>query len=166
MISGSGLELSGGKFSPTDLAKGVGKAANFAIPLAQMFGVEGADQAATINDAIQGQGFGKGTQRKMLAAAKKGARVAEKLIDEFGDEKTQRKKNSAKKVGLQIRERRIHTTSNILLLAGVVRVAAAWQSVVSQVCADLSERIFDRSKYSGLQTMYRIATGATIGPIT
>ena len=98
MISGSGLELSGGKFSPTDLAKGVGKAANFAIPLAQMFGVEGADQAATINDAIQGQGFGKGTQRKMLAAAKKGARVAEKLIDEFGDEKLKRKKNTGKKV--------------------------------------------------------------------
>ena len=31
-------------------------------------------------------------------ASKKGARVADKLIDEFGDEKTQRKKNTAKKV--------------------------------------------------------------------
>ena len=72
MISGSGLELSGGKFSLKDLAKGVGKAANVAIPLAQAFGVEGADQAAAVNNAIQGQGFGKGTQRKMLAAAKKG----------------------------------------------------------------------------------------------
>ena len=41
MISGSGLELSGGKFSLKDLAKGVGKAANVAIPLAQAFGVEG-----------------------------------------------------------------------------------------------------------------------------
>ena len=86
MITGSGLELSGGKFSLKDLAKGVGKAANVAIPLAQAFGVEGADQAAAINDAIQGNGFGKGTQRKMLAAAKKGARVADKLIDEFGDD--------------------------------------------------------------------------------
>ena len=38
MISGSGLELSGGKFSLKDLAKGVGKAANVAIPLAQAFG--------------------------------------------------------------------------------------------------------------------------------
>ena len=72
MISGSGLELSGGKLSLKDLAKGVGKAANVAIPLAQAFGVEGADQAAAVNNAIQGQGFGKGTQRKMLAAAKKG----------------------------------------------------------------------------------------------
>ena len=98
MITGSGLELSGGKFSLKDLAKGVGKAANVAIPLAQAFGVEGADQAAAINDAIQGNGFGKGTQRKMLAAAKKGARVADKLIDEFGDEKTKRKKNTAKTV--------------------------------------------------------------------
>ena len=98
MISGSGLELSGGKFSLKDLAKGVGKAANVAIPLAQAFGVEGADQAAAINDAIQGNGFGKGTQRKMLAAAKKGARVADKLIDEFGDEKLKRKKNTAKTV--------------------------------------------------------------------
>ena len=34
----------------------------------------------------------------MLAAAKKGARVADKLIDEFGDEKTKRKKNTAKTV--------------------------------------------------------------------
>ena len=98
MISGSGLELSGGKFSLKNLAKGVGKAANVAIPLAQAFGVEGADSAAAINNAIQGQGFGKGTQRKMLAAAKKGARVADKLIDEFGDEKLKRKKNTAKTV--------------------------------------------------------------------
>ena len=34
----------------------------------------------------------------MLAAAKKGGRVADKLIDEFGDDKTKRKKNTAKKV--------------------------------------------------------------------
>ena len=47
---------------------------------------------------FKAKGFGKGTQRKMLAAAKKGARVADKLIDEFGDEKTKRKKNTAKKV--------------------------------------------------------------------
>ena len=98
MISGSGLELSGGKFSLKDLAKGVGKVANVAIPLAQAFGVEGADQAAAINDAIQGNGFGKGTQRKMLAAAKKGARVADKLIDEFGNDDQKRKKNTAKTV--------------------------------------------------------------------
>ena len=71
MISGSGLELSGGKFSLKDLAKGVGKAANVAIPLAQAFNAEGADRAAAINDAIQGNGFGKGTQKKVLAAAKK-----------------------------------------------------------------------------------------------
>ena len=69
-----------------------------AIPVAQAFGVEGADTAAKVNNAIQGQGFGKGTQRKMLAAAKKEARVADKLIDEFGDEKTMRKKNTAKTV--------------------------------------------------------------------
>ena len=98
MISGSGLELSGGKFSLKDLAKGVGKAANIAIPLAQAFGVQGSNEAAMINDAIQGQGFGRGTQKKVLAAAKKGAKVADKLIDEFGDEKTKRKKNTAKKV--------------------------------------------------------------------
>jgi len=98
MISGSGLELSGGKFSLKDLAKGVGQAANVAIPLAQAFGVQGADQAAAVNNAIQGQGFGRGTQKKVLAAAKKGAKVADKLIDEFGDEKTKRKKNTAKKV--------------------------------------------------------------------
>ena len=64
MLPGNGLELSGGKFSLKDLAKGVGKAANVAIPLAQAFGVEGADQAAAINDAIQGNGFGKGAQKK------------------------------------------------------------------------------------------------------
>ena len=34
----------------------------------------------------------------MLAAAKKGAKVADKLIDKFGDEKLKRKKNTAKKV--------------------------------------------------------------------
>ena len=98
MISGSGLELSGGKFSLKDLAKGVGQAANVAIPLAQAFGVQGADQAAAVNNAIQGQGFGKGTQRKLLAAAKKGGKVADKLIDEFGNEEQKRKKNTAKKV--------------------------------------------------------------------
>ena len=88
MISGSGLELSGGKFSLKDLAKGVGKPANVAIPLSQAFGVTGDDQAAAVNSAIQGNGFGKGTQKKVMAAAKKGARVADRLIDEFGDEKT------------------------------------------------------------------------------
>ena len=102
MISGSGLELSGGKFSLKDLAKGVGKAANVAIPLAQVVGVEGADQAAAVNNAIQGQGFGKGTQKKVLAAAKKGARVADRFIDEFGDDKTKRKKNTAKKEAASI----------------------------------------------------------------
>jgi len=98
MISGSGLELSGGKFSLKDLAKGVGTAANVAIPLAQAFGVQGANEAAMINDAIQGQGFGKGTQRKLLAAAKKGGKIADKLTDEFGNEEQKRKKNTAKKV--------------------------------------------------------------------
>ena len=72
MISGSGLELSGGKFSLKDLAKGVGKAANVAIPLAQAFGVEGADQAAAVNNAIQGHGFGKGTQKKNASGGEKG----------------------------------------------------------------------------------------------
>ena len=98
MISGSGLDLSGGKFSLKDLAKGVGKAANVAIPLAQVFGVEGADQAAAINDAIQGNGFGRGAQKKVLAADKKGAKVAGRLIDEFGNESQKSKKNTAKKV--------------------------------------------------------------------
>ena len=98
MLSGNGLELSGGKFSPKELAKGVGQAANVAIPLAQAFGVTGADQAAAVNNALQGNGFGRGTPQKMLAAAKKGARVADKLIDEFGDEKLKRKKNTGEKV--------------------------------------------------------------------
>ena len=90
--TGNGLELSGGKFSLKDLAKGVGQAANVAIPLAQAFGVRGADQAAAVNNALQGNGLGKGTQKTALAIAKKGARVADKLIGEFGDEKLKRKK--------------------------------------------------------------------------
>ena len=98
MISGSGLELSGGKFSLKDLGKGVGKAANVAIPLAQAFGVQGADEAAMVNDAIQGNGFGKGTQRKLLSAAKKGARVGEKLANEFGSEDQKRKVATGRKV--------------------------------------------------------------------
>ena len=98
MLSCNGLELSGDKFSLKDLAKGVGQAANVAIPLAQAFGVEGADQADMINNAIQGNGFGNGTPQKVLSAAKKGAKVADRLIGEFGDEKTKRKKNTAKKV--------------------------------------------------------------------
>ena len=98
MLSGNGLELSGGGFSLKELAKGVGQAANVAIPLAQAFGVTGADQAAAVNNALQGNGFGRGTQKKALAVAKKGARVADKLIDEFGSEKLKRKKNTGKKV--------------------------------------------------------------------
>ena len=34
----------------------------------------------------------------MLAAAKKGARAADKLIDEFGDDQLKRKKNTGKNV--------------------------------------------------------------------
>ena len=98
MISGSGLELSGGKFSLKDLAKGVGQAANIATPLAQAFGVEGADQAAVLNGALQGQRFGKGTQRKLLSAAKKGARVGEKLVNEFGSDDQKRKVATGRKV--------------------------------------------------------------------
>ena len=97
VLSGNGLELSGGEFSLKELAKGVGQAANVAMPLAQAFGVTGADQATAVNNALQGNGFGKGTQKKALAIAKKGARVAGKLIGEFGDEKPKRKKNTGKK---------------------------------------------------------------------
>ena len=98
MISGSGLELPRGTFSLKDLAKGVGQAANVATFLAQAFGVEGADQAAVLNGALQGNGFGKGTQRKLLSAAKKGARVGEKLVNEFGSDDQKRKVATGRKV--------------------------------------------------------------------
>ena len=65
MLLGSGLDLAGGKFSLKDLSRGIGQAANVAIPLAQVFGVTGSDQAAAVNDALQsGSGFGRGTQTK------------------------------------------------------------------------------------------------------
>ena len=66
--------------------------------MAQASGVEGADQAAVLNDALQGQGFGKGTQRKLLSAAKKGARVGEKLVNEFGSDDQKRKVATGRKV--------------------------------------------------------------------
>ena len=105
MLTGNGLELSGGKLSLKDFAKGAKVSANIGLPLASAFGVPGASEANQISQTLQGMGyqqggaFGKGTQRKMLAAAKKGAKVADKLIDEFGDEDQKRKKkNTAKKV--------------------------------------------------------------------
>ena len=54
VLSGNGLELSGGEFSLKELAKGVGQAANVAMPLAQAFGVTGADQATAVNNSLQG----------------------------------------------------------------------------------------------------------------
>ena len=44
------------------------------------------------------KGSVKERKKKMLAAAKKGAKVAGRLIGEFGDDKTKRKRNTAKKV--------------------------------------------------------------------
>ena len=60
--------------------------------------MEGSDQAAVLNGALQGQGFGKGTQRKLLSAAKKGARVGEKLVNEFGSDDQKRKVATGRKV--------------------------------------------------------------------
>ena len=62
---------------------------------------EAAKVKAVVNQA--GKGYGKGTQRKALAAIKKGAKIGDALISQYGNEKQKKQAAKAKAVANVIR---------------------------------------------------------------
>ena len=77
MLVGGSLDLAGGGYS-------IGKARKLAED------VDGMD--------MDGEGWGKGTRRKIMKTAKQGALVAEKLVGEFGNDKQKEQAATARKV--------------------------------------------------------------------
>ena len=76
MLAGSGLELAGSGYSLKKTLRALD------------------DE----NDDLEGEGFGKGTQKKLMRGAKKAARVGEALVNEFGTNSQKKKVATARKV--------------------------------------------------------------------
>ena len=54
--------------------------------------------ARRMADVISGEGFGSGTQRKVMKYGKQGAHIAEALIGQFGTDSQKQKAATARKV--------------------------------------------------------------------
>ncbi len=96
-MTGSGLQLAGSGFSLKSLAKTAGKVADIAIPLGAAAGYD-TSQAAAVKKALDGGAFGKGTQKKVLKGAKKGAKIGLKLVEGFGTTSQKKRAATAKRV--------------------------------------------------------------------
>ena len=103
-MSGGGLSLAGGAFSMSKLAKTASKVADVALPLASAMGYDTSKASRIKNvmdggdDSVQGSGFGKATQRKIKKTVKKGAKIGEALVNEFGSASQKQKAATARKV--------------------------------------------------------------------
>ena len=107
-MAGSGLSLAGGGFSISKLAKSASKVADVALPLASALGYDTskADKIKKVMDGgdcgecVEGGAFGigKSTVRKIKTAAKKGAKIGEALVNEFGNASQKNKVATARKV--------------------------------------------------------------------
>ena len=114
-MHGEGLSLAGEGFNLKKALRTAGKVADVALPLAAVLGgpevAAGATSAMAAKKILDGSGlklagegvqrggrFGKGTQRKAKAAAKKTAVIAEKLVQEFGTDSQKQKAAKARKV--------------------------------------------------------------------
>ena len=78
MLAGSGLELAGSGYSLKKTLRAL-------------------DDDESDGD-LEGEGFGKGTQKKLFRGAKKAAKVGEALVNEFGTNSQKKKVATARKV--------------------------------------------------------------------
>ena len=112
-LVGEGLTLAGSGFSLKKAMRTAGRVADVGLPILAATNPELAPEigaAMAVRQAMSGSGMmhgggmmqggklGKGTQRKVLKAAKKGAVVADKLISEFGSDKQKKQAAKAKRV--------------------------------------------------------------------
>ena len=100
MMQGGSLDLAGGGFSLNKAIKTAGLAANVAMPLVKAYYGEGIEGGAMESDdeSLDGEGFGRGTQRKVMNYGKKGAKLAEGLVQQFGTDEQRRHAATARKV--------------------------------------------------------------------
>ena len=109
-LAGEGIQLAGGKHrsllqkARTVVHKGA-RIADKAAPLAEAFAPELAPgivaaQAGlhAADSSLQGAGYGKGTQRKVIKVAKKAGNIGMQLVDEFGSQKQKRQAAKAARV--------------------------------------------------------------------
>ena len=106
-LVGEGLTLAGSGFSLKKAMRTAGRVADVGLPILAATNPELAPEigaAMAVRQAMSGSGMmhggklGKGTQRKVLKAAKRGAVVADKLIGEFGSDKQKKQAAKAKRV--------------------------------------------------------------------
>jgi hypothetical protein len=112
LMNGEGLNLAGEGFNLKKALRTASNVADVALPLATALGgpevAAGAASAMAAKKILDGSGLqgsglrggrvGKGTIKKAKAAAVKGAKIGEKLVQEFGTESQKKKAAKARKV--------------------------------------------------------------------
>ena len=111
-LHGEGLVLAGsgfGRGTMKKIGRGLKTASRVADRVAPLVAIAQPELAPAIGTAmlvkkaiegsgVRGAGFGRGTQRKVLKAAKKGASIADKLVNEFGSDSHKRQAAKARRI--------------------------------------------------------------------
>ena len=101
-MHGEGLNLAGEGFNLKKALRTAGKVADVALPLATLLGgpevAAGATTAMAAKKILDGGRIGKGTIKKVTKGAVKGAKIGEKLVQEFGTDSQKKKAMKARKV--------------------------------------------------------------------
>ncbi len=99
--SGSGLGLAGEGFDFKKISRAASKAADISLGLGGLAGYD-MSQALAVKRVLDGgemagEGFGRGTQRKVITAVKKGGRIESRRVGEFGGKDQKRKVHKAER---------------------------------------------------------------------
>ncbi len=99
---GSGLGLAGEGFDLKKFTKAASKAADISLGLGDLAGYD-MSKAMAVKRVLDGgemggEGFGRGTQKRVKPAVKKGGRIGIGLVGEFGNESQKRKVAKAAKL--------------------------------------------------------------------
>ncbi len=99
---GSGLGLAGEGFNFKKNSKAASKAADISLGLGGLAGYD-VSKALAVKRVLDGgetggEGFGRGTQKKVKVAAKKAGRIGIGLVGEFGNDKQKRQVRKAERL--------------------------------------------------------------------
>ena len=101
-FDGGGLDLAGQGFNVEKLTRAASRAADISLGLGGLAGYDMSKAMAVkrVLDCgeMDGEGFGRGTQRKVRTVAKKTGRIGIGLVGEFGNEKQKAQVCKAEKV--------------------------------------------------------------------
>ncbi len=99
---GSGLRLAGEGFNLKNFTKAASKAADISLGLGGLAGYDMSKAMAVkrVLDGgeMSGEGYGRGTQKKVKTAVKKAGRIGIGLVGEFGNERQQRQMRKAERL--------------------------------------------------------------------